>query len=100
MSDSFSMANMAPQRPGLNRAQWERIEETVRVWATDRGNLIVYVGPVLVNTSHTISKDKVVVPTAFWKVIVDPDKKEAPRFRAPQPCDREGQARTVAGGYR
>jgi endonuclease G len=30
MHDSFSMANMTPQLAGLNRAEWERLEETVR----------------------------------------------------------------------
>jgi len=55
---------------------------------------------VLVNTSHTISKDKVVVPTAFWKVIVDPDKKEALAFVLPNRAIAKGQARTVAGVYR
>jgi endonuclease G len=91
MSDSFSMANMAPQLPGLNRAQWERIEETVRAWATDRGELIVYVGPVLANTNHTIGEDKVVVPTAFWKVVVDPDKKEALAFVLPNRSIKKGK---------
>jgi endonuclease G len=91
MSDSFSMANMAPQLPGLNRAQWERIEETVRTWATDRGELIVYVGPMLANTSHTIGKDKVVVPTAFWKVVVDPDKREALAFVLPNRSVAKGK---------
>ena len=91
MKDSFSMANMAPQLPGLNRAQWERIEETVRAWATDRGELIVYVGPILANTSHTIGKDKVVVPTAFWKVVVDPNKKEALAFVLPNRSIKKGK---------
>jgi DNA/RNA endonuclease G (NUC1) len=27
------MANMAPQLPGLHRAEWEHLEETVRAWA-------------------------------------------------------------------
>lgn len=33
MRDSFSMANMAPQLPRLNRAEWKRLEEMVRAWA-------------------------------------------------------------------
>jgi endonuclease G len=84
MKDSFSMANMAPQLPGLNRQGWERLEETVRVWATDRKVLIVYVGPVLLNTKRTIGADHVVVPTAFWKVTVDPENGDALAFVMPQ----------------
>ncbi len=72
LSDSFSFANMAPQKPGLNRQQWERLEETVRAWALQYKSLSVYVGPVL-DGHKTIGKHKVAVPTGFWKVIVRPD---------------------------
>jgi len=82
--ESFSMVNMAPQLPGLNRAQWLRLEETVRGFAAKRGAVIVYVGPIVINSGHTIGKNKVAVPIAFWKVIVDPEKKEAIGFVLPQ----------------
>jgi endonuclease G, mitochondrial len=84
MRDSFSMANMAPQLPGLNRKEWERLEETVRAWALERDELIVYVGPVLPMNPHTIGTDHVVVPSAFWKVVVDPVRREAMAFLMPQ----------------
>jgi endonuclease G len=63
MSDSFSMANMAPQIPGLNRAEWEHLEETVRAWAFARGELIVFVGPVIRDHPQTIGADHVAVPS-------------------------------------
>lgn len=66
---SFSMANMAPQAPGLNRQQWERLEETVRAWATERGPLSIYVGPVL--GTKTIGRGRINVPLGFWKVVED-----------------------------
>ena len=69
--DSFSMANMAPQLPGLNREGWAHLEETVRSWTASRGPLTVYTGPVL-GDDKTID-DHIAVPTAFWKVIVDKD---------------------------
>ena len=84
MKDSFSMANMAPQLPGLNRQQWLRLEESVRAWATDRQELIIYVGPVLLNPKETISKHHIVVPTAFWKVVVDPLTHASLAFLMPQ----------------
>jgi endonuclease G len=84
MHDSFSMANMAPQLPGLNRKEWERLEETVRVWAADRGELIVYVGPVITAHDDVIGPDRVDVPISFWKVVVDPAKQEALAFMMPQ----------------
>jgi endonuclease G len=84
MRDSFSMANMTPQLPGLNRAEWERLEETVRAWAWKREEVIVYVGPVLAGSEKTIGADHVAVPLAFWKVIVDPARREAIGFVLPQ----------------
>lgn len=68
--DSFSMANVAPQLPGLNRAEWERLEETVRAWALDRGELQIYVG-ALPQAKGAIGADKVAVPAGFYKVVVD-----------------------------
>src|SRR6185312_3678536 len=84
MHDSFSMANMAPQLPGLNRGEWERLEETVRAWALQRGELVIYVGPTLVDDNEMIGVDHVVVPSGFWKVIVDPVRREALAFSMPQ----------------
>ena len=91
MKESFSMANMAPQKPGLNRAQWLRLEETVRVWATDRKTLNIYVGPILLNAKRGIGQRKVLIPTAFWKVVVDPQKKEALAFVMPQQSIAKGK---------
>jgi endonuclease G len=90
MSDSFSLANMAPQLPGLNRAEWERIEETVRAWAWQRGDLVIYVGPVIGAGDATIGDDRVDVPTAFWKVLVDPALGEAIGFEMPQQAISKG----------
>jgi endonuclease G len=50
------------------------------VWATDRNSLIIYVGPIVLNSNQTIGKDHVVVPTAFWKVLVDPTNGDALAF--------------------
>ena len=84
MSDSFSMANMAPQLPQLNRRGWEYLEEAVRSWALTRGKLEIYVGPVLAQSRRSIGKDHVVVPVAFWKVVIDPSRHEALAFIMPQ----------------
>lgn len=84
MSDSFSMVNMAPQLPGLNRKQWERLEETTRSWAWQRGDVQVYVGPVVDSDASTIGEGKVAVPRAFFKVVVDVVTDEHLAFIMPQ----------------
>jgi endonuclease G len=82
--DTFSMANMAPQLPGLNRQGWERLEETVRAWAWARGKVQVYVGPIINPGEPTIGPDAVTVPNGFWKVVVDQARGEAIAFIMPQ----------------
>lgn len=72
--DSFSMANMAPQKPGLNREQWERLEETVRAWAWGTGSASIFVGPVVTDDDKTLGRDRIDIPAGFWKVITRPDR--------------------------
>jgi len=44
---SFSISNIAPQKPGMNRNIWRCFEQSIREWAADSGNTYVVVG-----TSH------------------------------------------------
>lgn len=80
--DSFSMVNVAPQLPGLNREEWERLEEDVRAWAWDRGDLLVYVGTVLSERPHKIAD--VDIPYRFFKIVVDRKSGEVLAFEMPQ----------------
>lgn len=88
--DSFSLANIAPQLPGLNRQQWERLEETARAWAWMRGSVAIYVGPQFLAGLPTAGiggdagRGPVAVPTGFWKVLADPKSGEAIGFAMPQ----------------
>jgi len=84
LTESCSMANIAPQVPGLNRKEWERLEETVRSWAYDREKLVIFVGPVIHDRESSIGTDHVSVPVAFWKVVVDPEQQDALAFEMRQ----------------
>jgi len=69
--ESFLMSNMMPQLPGLNRGIWKQLESNVRAWSVQRNhNIQVMSGPVYGPNDKTIGKG-VVVPSAFWKVVVD-----------------------------
>ncbi|MDB5405363.1 MAG: endonuclease [Rhodospirillales bacterium] len=84
MRQSFYLSNMTPQVPGLNRQGWERLEETVRVWATDRGAVVVIDGPIFeADVATTIGPDNVAVPSSFFKVVIDPARGEALAFIMP-----------------
>ncbi len=89
MREFFTMANISPQLPGLNRVEWERLEETVRAWAWARGPVTVFVGPVFSGKPKTIGKTGVAVPVAFFKVVVlQPD--EAIAFLMPNKDEAKG----------
>ena len=70
-AESFLMSNMSPQRPGLNRELWRRIEEKVRRWQRRDKYLFVVSGPVLRKGLPTIGPDQVAVPEEYYKVVLD-----------------------------
>jgi len=70
---TFPLANMVPQAPALNRGPWERIESAVRRLARRRGELYVVTGPAFTGARiDTIGDNRVLVPTATWKAVYDP----------------------------
>jgi endonuclease G len=82
MSESFLLSNMSPQKKGLNRFGWRFLEEDIRKWTVDRGNLFVCTGPLFEGELTAIGKG-VIVPSHFWKVIFDPNKMEMIGFIFP-----------------
>ena len=69
---SFSLANMVPQTPVLNRGVWERIESAVRRLARREGELYVVTGPVFEGADLQALQGRVLVPTSTWKAVYDP----------------------------
>jgi len=80
--ESFILSNMAPQLPGFNRGIWKKLEDQTRAWAVSRNDtLLVYVGPIYSLTQdNAIGKDRVIVPHAFFKIIVDIKTNEVMAF--------------------
>lgn len=71
MMESNLLTNICPQDKALNSGIWNRIEQDCRRWAKRYGDVYIACGPVLLNREHeTIGKNKVVVPEAFFKVIL------------------------------
>ena len=95
---SYRMTNMCPQTNVLNNGIWKHLEKQVRIWAKDLDDVWVITGPIigqydqlgpvgrkkrgsserfnaeqnLFFRSHT-DGDYVVIPIAFFKIIVDAD---------------------------
>ncbi len=79
MRESFLMSNISPQLRQLNNGIWRDLEEHVRDWTYHADTLYVISGPILTNPIKKIGrKNKVSVPNAFYKVLLDnkgPEKK-------------------------
>jgi endonuclease G len=90
--ESNLFPNAAPQLPGLNRAAWKSLEVRTRSWAVGRKNpILVYVGPIYnVKLDPTIGSNRVVVPHAFYKVLVDQKTGDALAFIYAQADSTDG----------
>ncbi len=84
MSESFLLSNIVPQvGAGFNRGIWRVLEERVRKWTTERGELYIITGPIFEGPTKTIGKNNVAVPSHFFKIIFDPIQVEVIAFVMP-----------------
>jgi endonuclease G, mitochondrial len=73
MRESFYFSNMSPQLPSFNRGIWKNLEEQVRKWADEKGELFIVTGPVLEDSLPYIGINKVSIPKLYYKVILQID---------------------------
>ena len=76
MKESFYLSNICPQNPNLNGGVWKDLEEQVRDLARQKGRIFVVCGPIVNDTSLTLGTNKVVVPQAFFKVLLQEEQGE------------------------
>ncbi len=76
-SESFSLANIVPQDPDLNRRLWAGIESSVRALAIERGDLFVVTGPLFEGASVQSLRGRVLIPTRLFKAVYDANRGEA-----------------------
>ena len=71
MAETNLLTNICPQESGLNSGMWNQVEQACRRWAISYGHIYIVCGPLLYRQEHlTIGDHKVVVPEAFFKVIL------------------------------
>ncbi len=71
MYESFLMTNMCPQHANLNSGDWNEIEMACREWAVKYKDIYIVCGPIYLRKEHeVIGQNKVVVPEAFFKVVL------------------------------
>ena len=77
--ESFSLANIVPQAPALNRGLWEGIESAVRTLALKEGELYVVTGPIF-SGNDLEAVGNVLVPNSLWKAVLDPRRGRASAY--------------------
>lgn len=71
MKESFYMTNMCPQNHNNNAGDWKDLEELGRDLAIRYGAIYICCGPIVTDPTHTIGTvRKIVVPSAFYKVLL------------------------------
>ena len=71
---TYSMANIIPQAPIVNRKTWIKAEKLERKVAVGLGNVNVLNGVIYNSNPKRIGKNKIAVPSGFWKMIYNNEK--------------------------
>jgi endonuclease G len=80
--ESFYMSNMSPQYPSTNRGIWKQLETATRAWSYEsKHEFLVYAGNIWGPEDKTIGSNKVKVPKALFKIVVDLETKQVLAFR-------------------
>lgn len=66
---TYTMANIIPQAPKVNRKTWIKSEKLERKVAAKLGTVNVLNGVVYSSDPKRIGKNQIAVPDAFWKMI-------------------------------
>lgn len=72
MAQSFSLANMVPQAPRMNRKPWADVENSTRKYVMRaQGDVFVFTGPVYSGQVEGLGKGQVWIPHYMFKLVYD-----------------------------
>lgn len=71
MNATFRFANAVPQAPQCNRGIWKKLEDATRELAIRRGDLYVVTGPIFFGATRNRLKNRVSIPDATYKILID-----------------------------
>ncbi len=74
MEESFFMSNIAPQSPTFNRGGWKKLESLVRDWGKNFEIYVTTAGVLGSNIIGKIGKNKITIPSMFYKTVYSPDQ--------------------------
>ncbi|MBV5328637.1 MAG: DNA/RNA non-specific endonuclease, partial [Chlorobium sp.] len=75
--ECFTLANMVPQEPSVNRGIWEGVESAIRKLVNTRGELFIVTGPIYSGNDIQRIGGAVMIPTQMFKAVYDPKRNEA-----------------------
>lgn len=94
--ESFSLANIVPQAPQLNRILWEGMESAIRTLTLSRGELYVVTGPIFEGAELKALNGRVVIPTHIFKAVLDPWRRQAGAYVALNVNDPDWRVVSIA----
>ena len=74
LAKTYTMANIIPQAPNVNRKTWIKAEKLERKVAVGLGSVNVLNGVVYSSNPPRIGKNSIAVPDGFWKMIFNDEK--------------------------
>ncbi len=92
--DSFSLANIAPQSPYLNRGIWKKLESSVRSLTRKHGEVYSVTGVLFKTQTPATLPNKLAIPTHFFKAVYVPKTEQAGVYIAPN--DESGRLTLVS----
>lgn len=69
-NETFLTSNISPQIHHFNAGIWNDLEKRIRYWLKKDKEYYIVTGPVFENTNTTIGRDKIPVPTHFYKIVL------------------------------
>lgn len=69
--ETFLTSNISPQNNDFNAGVWNKLEQQARYWAKKYDGVYVVTGPILKQGLPTIGIERVSIPEAYYKIIVD-----------------------------
>jgi len=69
--ETFLTSNISPQNNDFNGGIWNKLEQKTRNWAKTKDGVFIVTGGVLNENLPTIGIERVSVPDAFYKIILD-----------------------------
>lgn len=80
--ETFFLSNAVPQHSANNQGLWRALEEQVRTWVRQKGELWIITGPIYEPSTIGIGPGRVAVPVALYKILLAVDEQGRPQVLA------------------